>query len=125
MLKHVALHHKGRRPEEIVFKMRIRSQHKTAFERQITEAVLIRKYAGPYLMNSKKEYNRCYIPQIEVKKNPNETKKDPMLEAEENALEIIRKMESVWKKRTRGGGRKIEQNLPPKSSKKAEIRPYM
>ena len=56
MLKHVTLHHKGRRPEEIKFKMKIKSQHKTAFKRQITEAVLIRKYACPFLMNSNKEY---------------------------------------------------------------------
>ena len=37
-------------------------------------------------MNSKNEYNRCYIPQIEVKKHRNEEEKDPNLEAEVTAL---------------------------------------
>ena len=121
MLKHVALHHKDRRPEEITFRMRIRSQHKTAFERQISEAVLIRKFNGPYLMNSKKEYNRCYIPQIEVKKSQNEVKKDPFIDAEENALEIIRKMQNIWKKRSRGGPEKSDKNYPQKAPKRQKM----
>ena len=59
MLKHVLNNHPDMNLEHVQFDMKILSSHKTAFERQIREAVLIDKYAGPTLMNSKVEYNRC------------------------------------------------------------------
>ena len=41
MLKHVVDKHDDVDPEKIDFRMKILSQHKTAFERQITEEVQI------------------------------------------------------------------------------------
>ena len=67
MLKHVVNHHPTSNPDHIKFGMKILSSHKTAFERQIREAVLIEKFAGPKLMNSKLEYDRCSIPRISMK----------------------------------------------------------
>ena len=122
MLKHVALYHKECRPEDIKFKMQIVSQHQTAFERQITEAVLIRKNTGATLMNSKKEYNRCYIPQIVVKEREEDDKKDASIEAENSALEIIRKMQSLWKKRSREGDKtKSDENAPKNERKRCKL----
>ena len=72
-------------------------------------------------MNSKKEYNRCYMPEISIKKDEKDEKKDPMLEAEDSALEIIRKMQPTWKKRTRNRQEKLDENTPKKASKRAKI----
>ena len=118
MLKHVALFHKDEHPNDVNFCMQIISQHRTAFERQITEAVLIRKNAGKWLMNSKKEYNRCYIPEILVKKCENDVTKSPFLEAEESALETIRKMQSFWRKRSRKGDHITPEEISPKNGPK-------
>ena len=52
-------------------------------------------------MNSTKEYNRCYIPKIVIKKNDKDDQKDPTIEAQENANEIIEKMKGTWKERSR------------------------
>ena len=59
-------------------------------------------------MNSKKEYNHCYTPEIVVKKIQNDSTKDPKIEAEESALEVIQKMRPLLKKRTRRGTEKYE-----------------
>ena len=39
-------------PDNIEFIMRMLSSHRSAFKRQLAEAVYIEKYGGPYLMNS-------------------------------------------------------------------------
>ena len=57
MLKHAVIHHPDLEPSRVEFRMKILSSHKTAFERQIREAVLINKHSGVRLMNSKLEYN--------------------------------------------------------------------
>ena len=57
MLKHAVLHHPDIHPTEVDFRFKILSYHKTAFERQVTEAVMIRRNMGPNLLNSKQEYN--------------------------------------------------------------------
>ena len=117
MLKHIALYHKDERPDDIKFQIKPLSHHKSAFERQITEAVLIKKNGGQKLMNSKKEYNRCYIPEIVVKKSQNEAEKDPKIEAEESALEIIQKLRPIGRKDQEKGLKIVKKNrkkMPPK-----------
>ena len=57
-------------------------------------------------MNRKKEYNRCYIPEIVMKKSQKEEIKDPMIEAEHSAIEIIKM--PIWKKRVRNGPEKFD-----------------
>ena len=74
MLKHAVMKHPEMHPSEVEFGMDIVSQHKTAFERQLTEAVQIRRRLGEKLLNSKLEHNRCYIPKIVVKIYDKESK---------------------------------------------------
>ena len=59
-------------PENVEFRMKIISSHFTAFNRQISEAVRINRNMGPYLLNSKAEYNRSSLPTIKTseKKSP-------------------------------------------------------
>ena len=61
-------------PENVEFRIKILSSHFTAFNRQITEAVRINRSKGPYLLNSKAEYNRSGLPILKTsdKKSPRE-----------------------------------------------------
>ena len=52
--------------EKPVFSMKVLKRHKSAFVRQINEAVLIDMNSNKVL-NSKSEYNRCQIPRLTVK----------------------------------------------------------
>ena len=99
MLKHAVNHHPGMNPDHIKFEMKILSSHKTAFERQIREAVLIEKFAGPKLMNSKLEYNRCSIPRITIKMGNKEVE-DTEAKKEKEVIEIIKEMYQNGKKRS-------------------------
>ena len=65
---HIAKHqeqmHKG---EDPLFILRAVSFHKTALSRQTGEAVRIRRRGGEgAVLNSKAEFNRCYIPRLRV-----------------------------------------------------------
>ena len=62
IFKHQELHHGG---AEARFIMRAISFHKSALSRQTAEAVRIRRRGGEgSVLNSRSEYNRCYIPRL-------------------------------------------------------------
>ena len=105
---------------EVEFRMTTISQHKSAFERQLTEAVLIRRKSGAKLMNSKLEYTRCYIPKITVKIGDKEAK-NPDIEKENNTKDIIRMMKNKWRRNELLEG-EIETENPPKKRKIAQKR---
>ena len=65
LLKHV-IKHPIINPDQVEFRMKILTTHFTAFDRQITEAVKINRNAGPFLLNSKAEYNRSSLPCIKT-----------------------------------------------------------
>ena len=67
MLRHCEEIHTNENPDEIEFGMRLISSSRTAFERQLKEAVYIEMLSGPYLMNSRLEYSRCNIPKMIMK----------------------------------------------------------
>ena len=51
------------------------SYHRTALGRQIKEAVHIRRRGGAHgILNSKSEFNRCYIPRLVVEEEEEEVK---------------------------------------------------
>ena len=79
-------------PDLIKFNMKIISNHNSAFEYQIKEAVLINKYSGPLLMNSNSEYNCCTRPKIAIKMG-NKQEDDPDIELEK---EVISQMKSLY-----------------------------
>ena len=64
LLRHCVEEHPSIAPENVDFRMKILTVHKSSFERQIREAVIIDHYAGPLIMNSKLEYTRCGIPTV-------------------------------------------------------------
>ena len=100
MLKHVLLHHREKDIREVKFKMRSLKFHKSAFERQIHEAVAIQSHREDILMNSKSEYNRCSVPRLSVKYGKRIYTGDSEIEelAEEQQLEEeIKKMRKTRK----------------------------
>ena len=72
------------------FRMKILSCHKSAFERQLREAVVLDHFAGPTILNSKMEYTRCGIPKIELKVGNKEKLEDPAVTREKAAVEMIK-----------------------------------
>ena len=130
MIKHAVMVHPNSHPHEIEFRIEIIGQHKSAFERQLTEAVLIRRRQGERLMNSKQEYNRCYIPKITVKINEKE-ERNPDEEMERKVKETIKMMKSKWKREkdsnekedmgeTQVKRRKVEENYHEEERKKED-----
>ena len=91
MLKHIIRHHlKESEPTE--FRMKVISSHYSAFNRQISEAVLIKKNEGKYLLNSKAEYNRCSLPSIRTNERKSEWELSEMLDDEfEAGISYIKK----------------------------------
>ena len=94
MFKHWQNEHENE--EKPQFSMKILRRHRSAFVRQINEAVLIEMHCEQdQILNSKSEYNRCQIPRLSVKigerdQNPENPKvKSPMTEEDiEDALQL-------------------------------------
>ena len=64
IFKHQQLHHKEAEPD---FVLRMVTTHKTALSRQTSEAVRIMRRGGAgAVLNSKAEFNRCYIPRLQL-----------------------------------------------------------
>ena len=99
MLKHIVEFHPDSDPSEIEFKMEIISSHKSAFERQLREAVLIERNLGLFSMNSKLEYSRTVIPTIKIKMGNKSEKEDPHVVREKVAVEKIKNMRKMHRKR--------------------------
>ena len=72
MVRHQLLAHDGAAPPKFI--MRVVSHHRSALERQVAEAVRIGRRGGAgAVLNSKSEYNRCYIPRLKLE-NEEETR---------------------------------------------------
>ena len=98
MLKHVLLHHEEKQ-DEVHFDMTIKKFHRSAFERQVHESVIIQASRNnSNLMNSRAEFNRCSIPRLGLKMGQKVMKEKG--EEEELLLEIqleerIKKMQKI------------------------------
>ena len=65
MFKHSRESHPEVTNPKDIFAIQLIKSHKTAFLREIHEAILIRNFTGT-LLNSKKEYVQCLIPRLEA-----------------------------------------------------------
>ena len=97
--------------------MRIVSFHRTALSRQTAEAVRIRRRGGEgAVLNSKAEFNRCYLPRLKL---VGEQETLEMEQAEEQAeaevREILREDDHQWetqKSRLRSSSKKGKTTIP-------------
>ena len=67
--------------EKVEFSMEVIKMHKSAFERQVYEAVIIQMNEGKNILNARGEYNRCKLPRLgtmlgdhEMKENEKKSK---------------------------------------------------
>ena len=96
--------------EELRMKYSVDKRCKSALERQVREAVVIKLQArnGASLMNSKLEYNRCILPELGII-NMNEDKND-----EAQVEDRKKKEEKIRKEREVKEIRKEEENAQTK-----------
>ena len=98
--KHQSVEHEG---EESAFIFKVISHHRTALSRQVKEAVRIRRRGGSgNILNSKGEFNRCYIPRMTVEQEDEEVKKKrrEMEETEKKELrKIMEEDEQEWERK--------------------------
>ena len=80
--------HGGREPD---FDLRAIKYHRTALDRQLGEAVRIRRRGGEgAVLNSKSEYSRCRIPRLIVEEQDLE---EANKKEQEQEIEMIRKLD--------------------------------
>ena len=111
MLRHCVDIHPKMYPENVDFRMRVLTSHSSAFERQLREAVLIDHFAGPNLLNSKMEYNRCNIPKMVLKLGNDEGDEDPKITKEKALKEKIALIYKGENKRVLDGEMEGDINL--------------
>ena len=113
MVKHRMMEHTGE--QEPKFNMKVRGYYKTALARQVAEAVLIRRRGGEgAILNSKGEFNRSYIPRLQVEEEP-EGAAEERTKIKESVNRILREQDGDWE---RGKTRELgsEAILGPKTS---------
>ena len=102
MIKHQKLAHMGEEPK---FLFKVISTHKTALQRQIKEAVRIRRRGGAAnILNSRSEFNRCHIPKLIVEQEEEGAKKIRIMKEREEEAELTRCLEQddiPWETRKR------------------------
>jgi hypothetical protein len=99
--------------------MRIIKNTRSAFERQISESVMIQKSRWHNIMNSKSEYNRCAIPRLTTKlgeKDLERWRAEDRLEMEKEASieEKIRERKKAKSKARGEQNRRMEPGQPSK-----------
>ena len=92
MVRHQKLKHDGEpRPD---FHMKVRGYFKTALSCQVAEAVYIRRRGGAgAILNSRGEFSRCYIPQLQVVPEERRAAKDS---SREITAKVLRELDNNW-----------------------------
>ena len=121
ILKHHILHHGG--TGQPVFHLRPVSYHRTALDRQVAEAVRIRRRGEGCVLNSKMEYNRCSIARLSLPEGPQP--QPPPVETDGTTTilnaerEIERqKLEQAYGKVGTGKAEKRKEEMEQKAAKK-------
>jgi hypothetical protein len=106
LLKHLVDQHEGEDFGQVDFRMEIVTYSRTAYERQIMEAVQIQHHREHNLLNSKAEFNRSAIPRLGLKMGGKEYKEKQQEEKienekEENLAAKIRELRKINNKERR------------------------
>ena len=101
MRTHMEQVHGGGEP---MFIMRVVEFHRTALSRQAGEAVRIMRRGGAgSVLNSRGEFNRCYIPRLRVEEPSKVEELEKWEEQElEKTMELLREEDKQWEGRMRG-----------------------
>ena len=97
MIKHQIMEHEG--AMEPNFCMKVRGYYKTALARQVAEAVMIRRRGGEgAILNSRGEFNRSYIPRLQVEEQE-EGASEVRIEAKEHTNRLLREQDGELERR--------------------------
>ena len=93
--KHVELHHPSMEP---LFYMKVVGFYRSALSRQTAEAVRIRRRGGEgAVLNSKAEFNRCYLPRLRLADEKEVVEMEQAEEQENNVvLEELKEKNNNW-----------------------------
>ena len=128
MLRHLIGEHESEEEnwDKIEFGMKILKGARSAFERQVSESVIIQQERSKHhLMNSKSEFNRCALPRLTAKLGEVELGKWREKDREEMIQEasIEEKIRSRKKKKSlerAERARRMEQDQPKKKRRKVD-----
>ena len=104
ILKHFFDCHEEEKLDNIKFGMKINTTARSAFERQVTESVIIQQESKSHnILNSKSEYNRCALPRLTTKLGDKEFEmwKKETQEEKKKEEELERKIRSLRKERNK------------------------
>ena len=76
MLKHIVEKHEEEELGGVTFLMKAMKFHRSAFERQIYESVMIQANRHHRILNSKAEYKRCALPRLSIKLGKRQIEED-------------------------------------------------
>ena len=77
MMKHLIENHSGCSHKDIRFGMTVIKSHKSSFERQIFESILIFR-GGKNVLNSKSEFSRCVVPRLSIMVGDDDKENTPL-----------------------------------------------
>ena len=109
--------------ENISFGMKAIKFHRSSFERQIHESVLIQSNRTHWLLNSKAEFNRCAIPRLGLKMGEKEYKEKgkELKEEEEKEAQIEEKIKQLRKNINKyRNPRRPDKNQPERKRRKVD-----
>ena len=108
MLKHVLEVHGEEEYSKVEFGAKVVRYEISAFNRQVTESVIIQEERSHHILNSKSEYNRCSLPRLTAKLGEKEWKRKEKENESEKEREQRLERRIVEMRKTRNGRRRRE-----------------
>ena len=108
MLKHVLEVHGEEEYSKVEFGAKVVRYERSAFNRQVTESVIIQEERSHHILNSKSEYIRCSLPRLTAKLGEKEWKRKEKENESEKEREQRLERRIVEMRKTRNGRRRRE-----------------
>ena len=100
-MSHMWLHSDERHEGEMRYRFKVLDSHPSSMQCQISEAVKIKLAArdGIEILNNKAEYNRCLLPELEVKLGRNKVimKDETTIDGRCTLEEEDKEMSRIWR----------------------------
>ena len=127
MLRHMLHKHEDKKFEEVKWGMFILKYQRSAFERQIAEAVAIEKESKTSeILNSKAEWNQCQLPRLVTRIGNEETKLlEKEIEEEKKIEEELEKKVRTMRKERNKMRLTTDRNQPARKRQKMEDTDYI
>ena len=120
----MAIHADEAHGGQIKFKFRVLRAYRSAMERQIAETVKIKlsSKAGVEILNNRAEYNRCLLPELEVRLGKHKQSEVTDKKDEERVFKQGRKIEKEEEDKQENRGPKHKRKIEREDEKKEETK---